>query len=208
MSYFSVDVETSGFVPGRHTLLSIGIVELASGAEFYAVLENRDAVIHNAFDDYVDTVALPPVKWDPSTREWFKGQEAAFDCLFGIHDAYLDCPIARSSSKDVAQRLADWVMSFPAPRTFVAWPVSFDKPWIDILFHDTGVENPFDYRSVDIKSWICGRFGGGPEVERDDLPEAAQVLYIEADFPHHALSDARAQADTMRRLLAMQPEQP
>lgn len=204
MTYFSVDVETSGLVPGRHTLLSIGIVELSSGAEFYAVIENRDAVLG---DPAIDTMAFTPVRWDPNTREWFKGQEAAYDCLFGTHDAYLDCPTARSSSKDVAQRLADWVMSFPAPRTFVAWPVSFDKPWLDILFHDTGVDNPFDYRSVDIKSWICGRFGGGPEVDRDDLPEAAQALYIEADFPHHALSDARAQADTMRRLLALEAAQ-
>lgn len=190
MTYFSVDVETSGFVPGRHTLLSVGIEELSSHATFYAVLDHRER-----------GVAQPKINWDLGTREWFKEQEAAYDCLFGSHDAYLDCPIARSSSKDVAQRLADWVMSFPAPRTFVAWPVSFDKPWLDILFHDTGVYNPFDYRSVDIKSWICGRFGGGPEVERDDLPEAAQALYIEADFPHHALSDAIAQAETMRRLL-------
>lgn len=199
MTYFSVDVECSGLTPGRHTLLSIGIVELTSNAEFYAVLENRDAVLGNPD---VHELEYAPVKWDPSTREWFKSQQAAFDCLFGVHDAYLNRPIARLSEKDTAQRLADWVMSFPEPRTFVAWPVSFDKPWLDILFHDTGVDNPFDYRSVDIKSWICGRFGGGPEAERDDLPEAAQALYIEADFPHHALSDARAQADTMRRLLA------
>ena len=189
MSYFSVDVETSGLVPGRHTLLSIGIVELASGAEFYAVLDHRD------------NAGAGQIEWDPNTLEWFQGQAAAFEHLFSPDTE-------RHKPVDVATWLSRWVTSFPAPRTFVAWPVSFDKPWIDILFHDTGVENPFDYRSVDIKSWICGRFGGGPEVERDDLPDAAQALYIEADVPHHALSDARAQADTMRRLLAMQPEQP
>jgi len=59
------------------------------------------------------------------------------------------------------------------------------------------------YRSVDIKSWICGKFGGGPEVDRDDLPEAAQALYVEPEFPHHALADAVAQAETMRLLLGM-----
>ena len=187
MTYFSVDVETSGLIPGRHTLLSIGVVELASGAEFYAVIDTRET----SPDDF----DLPPVKWDPGTLEWFKTQEAAY--------AHLTDPATeRHKQRDVAEWLARWVNSFPEPHTFVAWPVSFDKPWLDILFHDTGVPNPFDYRSVDIKSWICGKFGGGPEVDRDELPEAARALYIEAEFPHHALSDARAQAETMRLLLA------
>lgn len=202
MTYFSVDVETSGLVPGRHTLLSVGVVELTSNAQFYAVLETRDAVLHSR-EGTVDGLELAPVRWDPNTREWFKSQEAAYECLFGAHDAYLDQPVVRRSPFGVAARLADWVESFPQPRTFVAWPVSFDKPWLDILFHDAGIPNPFDYRSVDIKSWICGRFGGGPEVERDELPEAAQALYVEPTFPHHALADAVAQAETMRLLLGM-----
>lgn len=77
-------------------------------------------------------------------------------------------------------------------------PGGFHTALTRVQRHNQGEES-----GVDIKSWICGKFGGGPEVDRDDLPEAAQALYVEPEFPHHALADAVAQAVTMRLLLGM-----
>lgn len=45
---FSLDVETSGPLPGKHALVSIGVHEILSGKGFYAELkpETGDAFEH------------------------------------------------------------------------------------------------------------------------------------------------------------------
>jgi DNA polymerase III epsilon subunit-like protein len=187
MTYFSVDVETAGRVPGRHDLLSVGIVEVATGRELYVVSS---------------VLGTPEaIRWERDTFLWWVTDPEARDEL-----PQLFAEPVKLSPQSMANEIANFVTSFEGPRTFVGWPASFDYPFIAELFASANetsffaaVPNPFHHRTVDVKSWACGKFGVPIDATRDQLPG---FLNERSERPHHALHDARAQANVFRKLLA------
>jgi hypothetical protein len=81
---------------------------------------------------------------------------------------------------------------------FVGWPASFDYPYVQLLFKAAGLQNPFNYRTVDIKSYACGILGLPFDCNRDEFPDWFEPV---SEYPHDALSDAIAQAVVFGRLM-------
>lgn len=181
-TYISVDVETTGLIPGSDfDLLSVGAVPThALGNQFHYVIADLDT---------------PNLQWDPSTLEWWLGQTEAAARLKELNDQdkpvwlkYMEC----------AGQFKIWLEQFEKPLMFVAWPASFDYPWIQQLFKENEVDNPFSYRTIDVKSYACGKLGIDFNAGHDDFPE---WLNEPPDFPHDALSDAIRQAEVFTRLV-------
>jgi DNA polymerase III epsilon subunit-like protein len=173
-SLFAVDVETSGLIPGRHDLLSVGIVEV-----------HTDARLHVIRDD------IKSVNWDPDTRRWWESQEEAWGRLrYLSHVDGVPLPAMMS-------RIQKFVADFPGPRFLVANPSSFDVPFLNVAFHDTGVESLFHHRTLDVRSWVMGKYG------TVDLTASLHTVTgrdrIEpVPVPHDALADAEVVAKMLR----------
>lgn len=159
LTFFSVDVETSGLVPGSKgaELLSIGAVAVShDGWIVDTFYERIDVSLHSDWylppdDAYIQ--ALP----DDSTLKFWKGVESVDSYVAG--EAYADTQLSRSSAYYVADQLEAWVLNFGQTwedRIFVANPVSFDFAWTQDLLRRGAVSNPFHYRTLCLRSMAFG----------------------------------------------------
>lgn len=197
LTYFSVDVETSGLVPGDTDshLLSIG-----------AVAVSHDGWVIDTFYERIN-VRLPS-RWylppddefiqslpEGSTLKFWKGVEA--ETPFVANEAYADPYLPRRALPLVAERFEEWVLAHGKTwedRIFVANPVSFDFSWTQDMFRRAAVDNPFHYRTLCLRSMAFGRSYTGDW----------QARHLRTNVPkhyHHPLSDAYAQAQDLIEML-------
>ena len=175
MTYFSVDVETTSTSVFSGELLTIGAVAI-------------DAETLEILDDFYIPLRYDNKKVDEETLQWWKDvpSKEVFDAAWGED-------FERHTHIDAASRLAAWVTSFSMEwkeRVFAANPVSFDWPWIDKLFITADIKNPFHYRTLCMRSMY---FGLEPNITWGESRVSTGEFHT-AEMPHHALSDALAQA--------------
>ena len=188
MTYISVDVETTGLIPGYNSLLSVGAVDCDN-------LENKFHVVLSSTDAYSSRLV-----WDRGTKDWWNSQEAAKERLNGQFLGLDNQFTYNQMHKIAAGEFLKWLVQFEDTRFFVAWPASFDYPYIQHLFLNEGIESPFSYRTIDVKSYACGKFNLPFDAGHDDFPE---WLNAKPEFPHDALSDAIQQAIVFNKLREM-----
>lgn len=188
MTYISVDVETTGLIPGQFDLLSVGAVDCFN--------------LNNTFHEVIADVDDKALQWDDNTKDWWESQTEAKERLAAQKKLQHpdDNLMTWRINCDAAERFIIWLSALEKPLMFVAWPASFDYPWIQYWFQDNGLENPFSYRTIDVKSYACGKLGIDFNADRDTFPE---WLNEKPEFPHDALSDAITQAKQFRKLLEL-----
>ncbi len=172
-TFVSVDVETAGPHPGRYSLLAIGACLVDDPDEtFYVELKPES-------DD-----ALP---------------EAL--AVSGLSLAEL-----RRSGRppaDAMAAFAAWVEQVTptgARPVFVGFNAPFDWMFVAELFHRHLGRNPFGHSALDIKSYAMGR--DGCSFADTSLALVAERHGGQMSLTHHALDDARVQADLFARLRA------
>jgi DNA polymerase III epsilon subunit-like protein len=182
MKYFhSVDVETTSTDPFNGQLLTVGIVTyredtLEKVDEFYARLDYSTDRIDNQ-----------------DTYDWWKTVDEEIR-----KEAWGDKK-KRLSHGIVANRLNNYVTDFTdvwADSVFCANPATFDYPWIQRLFAETLVKNPFHYRVLCLRSMAFGLYGNNWGESREATGE-----FHESEFPHHALFDALAQGKDLVKMI-------
>jgi hypothetical protein len=167
----SVDVECDGWLPGRHSMRSFGVVA------------GRDRNELGAF--YRLLKPLPGAEEDPSTMDWWRRQGPAYTELFGDPSQW------RDPQQAIAEFVA-WVRGFPHP-VFFASPAGFDFVWLKYYLlrfagRDSLWHNCMDLRSV---AWgLRGRYGGPLKNELKKMGLGSRRPHT-----HHALDDAREQLD-------------
>lgn len=190
--FFSVDVETSNLTPWSEQghLLTVGAVAVrydprftidsaVIGGEFYVRIDRSTNGLSSWW--YDDDLLAEDAPSD--TAKWWSEQNAAAQ-----DEAWRDTGLVRHAPGVAARMLREFVVHHAGDvdATFVANPVSFDKMWVDALFAQQRVENPFHYRSLCLRSM---RYGLDPRSEYGPARETHKPV-----IPHHALHDARAQA--------------
>lgn len=171
MTIFSVDVETTGLFPGQHGVTAFSIVEV----------ETEEAITYR-----VGYEGIYP--WDEDTKTWADQNMPDLSQYDSLH------PVAACRAVEA------FVNKFDKPSTFMAWPASFDYPMLQHLWVVSGrmKDWPFHYRTLDIKSMMCGKLGVSVDAKREDLPLG---LWIEPDVEHDPYYDALAQLKTYKKLL-------
>jgi hypothetical protein len=127
MSWFVVDVESDGPVPGRHSMVSFGavLVEPTLSKTFYG----RTRPISDEF--IPDALAV-----SGHTREEHLGFE---------------------DPATVMARFARWLTETSSGRpVFVSDNVAYDWQWINYYFHQFAGGNPFGYSGRRIGDLYCG----------------------------------------------------
>ncbi len=172
--YISVDVETSGPIPGEYSLLSIGACVVGSPDNpFYIELKPLNENFTNE--------ALETSKFDLKELN-SKGIEPA----------------------RAMKRLAKWVktVSENARPIFVGFNAPFDWSFVNYYFIKfVGLnKNPFGHTALDIKSYYMGAYKTSwTETSMRNLPR--DIHSPEQPLNHHALADAMQQAEIFQRLL-------
>ena len=171
--YFSVDIEASGPIPGKYSMLSLGACVVSDlEKNFYTELQpvSKDfvpkALEVSGFDlGTLERDGQPPEKAMKLFREWVESETGSGKAVFvGFNGCY------------------DW--------QFVNWYLEFF----------TG-GNPFGFGGIDIKSYFMGMTGRtwsattSSQLPLEFQPETPQT--------HNALDDARAQASIFGKMLAM-----
>ncbi|MDQ7005899.1 MAG: 3'-5' exonuclease [Acidobacteriota bacterium] len=181
-TYYSVDVEASGPVPGLYNLLSVGVTVVA---------EKTGGGWETAEEIYLE---LRPV---------FAGHDPRANAVHGLDLERL----AREGLEPRAamEALADFVRRTCRRGTepvFVGHVAVFDWMMVAWYFAWCGLANPFGYKGIDTKSLAMGALGlPWLETSRETLEECLGLEHQDPETAHRADADARAQALLLIALL-------
>jgi len=172
-AFISVDVETAGAAPSRHALLSLGACLVDDPERSF----------------YVELQPTTPDA-DPAAL--------AVSGLSLEHLAAEGVPPAEAMA-----RFAAWVQEVvPGGHrpVLVAFNAAFDWMFVADYFHRFAVPNPFGHAALDVKALYMG--ATGEPWDRTSFHAVATRFGLHPRLPHHALEDARIQAEVFRRILA------
>lgn len=164
--FISVDVETSGPIPGTYSLLALGACVADRREErFYVELRplNENAVTEAVAVTGLDLRKLAADGADPA---------------------------------EGMRRFRDWVAAVAGADkpVFVGFNAGFDWSFVNWYFHTYLGENPFGFAPLDIKSFYMGLSGcSWADTKSSRLPEAFRPRPAAA---HNAEADAVAQAES------------
>lgn len=167
--FVSVDVETSGPIPGEYSLLSIGACEVLDPG--------------NGF-----SVEIKPISsnFDP------KALEVTGLSLEELNQRGLDPAAAMKA-------FSDWLTALAGPDetlVFVGFNAPFDWSFVNYYFHRFFSGNPFGFTALDIKALYMGATGCSWRDTRSS--KIAEHLEPKLFGTHDALQDARYQAEIFR----------
>lgn len=135
-TYFSIDVETDGPIPGPHSMLSLG-------AAAYVAKDGKPILL-GTFSRNFET--LPGATMHPKTKTefWDKQPEAWAECRKDLRDP-----------REAMFEFVGWVniLSVGNP-VCVGYPATFDFLFLYWYLIKFGYESPFSFSALDIKSYV------------------------------------------------------
>jgi DNA polymerase III epsilon subunit-like protein len=170
--FVSVDVETSGPIPGEYSLLSLGacLVERPEIGFYTELKPTSRLVVPKALE--VSGFSIEELERTGEQPEVALGRLSAW---------------LTSQAQNGEQPV------------FVGLNAGFDWSFVNYYFHRYVGNNPFGFTALDIKSLYMGRFGG--TWSRTRSSQMHQRLGLENTANHNALEDARAQARLFKAIL-------
>tara|TARA_R110002051_G_scaffold57487_2_gene106332 strand:- start:1040 stop:1594 length:555 start_codon:yes stop_codon:yes gene_type:complete len=171
--FVSVDVETSGPIPGEFSLLSIGACAVADPEKTFSC-------------------ELRPINrnFDP------KALEVTGLSLDELERTGLD-------PSDAMRKFADWLATLVDSNrslVFVGFNASFDWSFVNYYFHRFHEANPFGFTALDVKALYMGATGCSWSDTRSS--KIAERLKPKLKGNHDALQDALYQAEVFRLVVA------
>jgi ribonuclease T len=167
--FISVDVETSGPIPGEYSLLQIGA-----------------CVIENA-QESISLYLKPTTQNAVAAALEVTGLDMHSLALNGVEP------------KEAMKKFKKWITSVVGADSipvFVGLNASFDWSFINYYFHRYLGENPFGYSALDLKSMYLGAVGGAWAAT--GARQIAEHYHLSGHGDHDALHDAQYQAALFR----------
>lgn len=171
--FVSVDVETAGPIPARHSMLSFGACLVDDPTQgFYVELRPESSEV------VPEALAVSGLSMDDLATG-------------GVHPA--------EAMEQLARWLAEVVPAGHRP-VLVAFNAPFDWMFVADCFERHLGRNPFGHAALDIKAFYMGMTG--VSWARTSMQWLARTYLDGRPLTHNALADARDQAELFRRLLA------
>lgn len=176
--YCSTDIETDGPIPARNSMLS-----------FATAAYTLEKGLVGTFS--ANLLQMEGAKPDPKTmREfWDKNPEA--------------WAAARKDPQPIEptmRRYVEWVSRLPGKPVFVGYPAGFDFTWVYWYIIAHGLESPYSFSALDIKSYVSG-VTAKPfrQCTKRNMPKR----WFPKDKPHThvALDDAKEQGELFVNIL-------
>ena len=167
--FVSVDVETTGPIPGEYSLLAIGACDVWDSTQTFAC--ELKPITRNAD---LKALAVTGLSLDRLEQEG------------------LDPAVAMRAFRDWIVRIS----GADATPVFVGFNAPFDWSFVNYYFHRYLGENPFGFTAIDIKSMYMGATGSSWTQTRSS--QIATALHPVLKGDHNALHDAQYQAELFR----------
>lgn len=183
-TWFCVDIECSGPIPGMYDMVSIGVVAviespegLATGERFYAEIQPTAPHV-DAGAMAVNGLDIETLRSEGTPLVEVLDQLTAF---VGTHTASGTRPV------------------------FVGHNAPFDWSFVNHAYHAMGRSNPFGYKALDTKALASGVLGlHWFDSSKETLATRLSLPDVEEDRVHRADYDAWYQAHILIRLLERQ----
>ena len=181
-TWFCIDIEANGPVPGLYDMVSLGAT---------VVYREASGALALGEDFYMELKPVAP-RFDPRAA--------------AIHGLDQDRLAAEGMSRaEAAAALAEWVEGQTRPGTepcFVGHNAPFDWSYVAHLYAELERPNPFGYKALDTKAFSAG------VLKLHWLDTGKEILFERLGLPpedkgqkHRADYDARVQAELLRALL-------
>ncbi len=184
-TYFCVDLEANGPVPGLYDMVSLGAVVVAPDAE---------GKLHIGDSFYVEIKPQAPR---------FDARAAA---IHGLDQEHLKRE--GRTRRDAAVALAAWVKAHTVPGTeptFVGHNAPFDWSFVAWTYAAEDLANPFGYKALCTKSLAAGVLGlHWLDTNKEVLSERLSLPAEDMGQKHRADYDAAYQAEILLALLRHQ----
>ena len=167
--FISVDVETSGPIPGEYSLLTIGAVNVDDESQVFECA--LKPLTRNADPKALEVTGL---SLDELERTGLSAHAAMHAFI-----AWLDKLVGPDSTP-----------------VFVGFNAPFDWSFVNYSFHRFVGQNPFGFAALDIKAYYMGATGCRWSDTRSTLVSAS--LRPQRSGNHNALTDALYQAELFR----------
>ncbi|CAI0822988.1 3'-5' exonuclease [Serratia entomophila] len=171
--YVSVDIETSGPIPGEYSMLSIGACLVSDPKRSLYLTLQPDGVKCDP-----EALAVTGLDLDTLAREGLTPLNAMAE-------------------------LDKWLTSVCPPgkkAIFVGLNAPFDWSFVNYYFHKYLGKNPFGFTAIDIKAYFMGATGSRWGETKSSRMSA--ILKPCSEPSHNALDDARFQAELFALMLA------
>jgi DNA polymerase III epsilon subunit-like protein len=168
--FISVDVETSGPIPGDYSMLSLGACVVGGKEDgFYVEIKPLN---DNAVPDALKVTGFDLAKLAKTGER----------------------------PEDAVAKFRDWVQQVKgdAKPVFVGFNAGFDWSFVNWYFIHYLSENPFGFAPLDIKSYYMGLVGC--EWEGTKSSRIRPEFQPAKPGDHNALTDARAQAEMFEKM--------
>lgn len=175
-----LDIEASGLVPERHSILSIGAVDLNE----------------------------PTNQFYEECRAW-DGAEVSEEALAvnGFSQEEIEDP-TKQTEAGLLRAFIAWAMDRPEDRTLAAQNVTFDRLFLEAACQRAGIEYPFAHRTIDVHTLVWLHLvsrGETPPVKNShsDINLSFALTYAglpEEPKPHNALTGALCHAEVIARV--------
>jgi len=184
-TWFCIDIECSGPVPGLYDMVSLGAVAVHDRSGDYTIGE----------DFYVEICPQAP-RVDPGAM-----------AVNG-----LDIDALRRDGlplKSALEQLNDWVKSqcvAGSEPVFVGHNAPFDWSFVNWSYHACEIPNPFGYKALDTKALATGILGlHWLDSNKETLAERLDLPAVQQQKVHRADYDAWYQAHILVELLRRHP---
>lgn len=168
--YISVDIETSGPIPGTYSMLALGACEVGrTDRRFYVEIRPTSKLF---VPEAMKVVGKSLADFSESGTDPTNGMTA----------------------------FREWVLQISETRdpVFVGFNATFDWSFINWYFHTYLNDNPFGFGGVDIKSYYMGLVGcSWADTRSSRIPDKFKG---QSPHTHNALDDAIEQAEMFERM--------
>lgn len=178
--YFSVDCEFTGLNHTKYDLASVGMVEV--------IKEGGEFKVDNERVFYIELKPLHS-EFDP---EAMKVNGLSFPNLYKFG----------SEPKEACRQLLKYLdLRQGDTAVFIGYCNTLDKIYVDQLFLNAEVDNPFHYETIEISSLALGVLDLEWGYSEADLEHKLCINPMETKKKHNALEDALHQANQFCRLM-------
>jgi len=177
--FISVDVETSGPIPGEFSMLMLGACDVDC-------------------EELTFSCSFQPLN-----------QNADLDAMKATGLSLSDFARAGTPPAKAMRNFADWLTSISSEGdtlVFVGFNAPFDWSFVNYYFHRFTGTNPFGFTALDIKAFYMGVTGCTWDDTRSS--RMSKRLHARRSGSHDALADALYQAELLRLTRQLREQDP